>query len=50
MNGDFSALSEQSFFYEKATIEDLIDEVCDINTLTDNYYKELVKTNPIIAD
>jgi hypothetical protein len=50
VNGDFSALSEQSFFYEKATIEDLIDEVCDINTLTDNYYKELVKTNPIIAD
>lgn len=48
--GDFSILSEQSFFYEKATIEDLIDEVCDINTLTDNYYKELVKTQPLIAD
>lgn len=50
VKGDFSALSEQSFFYEKATIEDIIDEVCDINTLTDNYYKELVKTQPLIAD
>jgi hypothetical protein len=50
VNGDFRALQEQSFFYEKAFIEDLIDEVCDINTLTDGYYKELIRIEPRIKE
>lgn len=42
--GDYRLLEQQSFLYEKTFIEDLIDEVCDINTTTDNYFKEMCRT------
>ena len=50
VNDDYKALERQSFLYEKSFIEDLIDEVCDINTTTDNYFKELCKTNTMMQD
>ena len=43
VKGDFTALKEQSFYYERTFIQDLISENCDINTLTDAYFKEMLK-------
>lgn len=41
IKGNFKPLAEQSSYYEKTFIQDLISEVCDINTITDNYFKEM---------
>ena len=50
VNGDYASLVKQSFMYEKAMIEDMIDEVCDINILTDTYYKQLHSENAMIQN
>jgi len=50
VNGDYTSLAKQSFMYEKAMIEDMIDEVCDINILTDTYYKQLHSENAMIQN
>ena len=47
-NNDFGLLKEQSDYYEKTLICDLISERCDINTTTDNYFKELLVKQPAL--
>lgn len=48
VNNDFDLLKEQSDYYEKTFICDLISERCDINTTTDNYFKELLIKQPAL--
>lgn len=42
---EFELLKKQSDTYERYFIQDLISENCDINTITDNYFKHLIKEN-----